>query len=109
MADDIPSKAADLMKKVITVGVGAAFLTEESLKALVSEFKLPKELIAGILEQAGKTKNEFLRTLSQDVLSRVVEKVDPSAILQEFLTKNDVEFTVKLKVKPKSSSESNPS
>lgn len=101
MAEDLQSKAADLMKKVLTVGVGAIFLTEESLRALVSEFKLPKELIGGILDSAAKTKNEFLRTLSQDVLSRVAEKVEPSAILQEFLTRNEVEFTVKLKVRPK--------
>lgn len=101
MADDIQSKAADLMKKVLTVGVGAVFLTEESLKALVSEFKLPKELIAQILDSAGKTKNEFLRTLSQDVLAKVVDKVDPTAILQEFLVKNDIEFTIKLQVTPK--------
>ena len=101
MADDIQSKATDLMKKVLTVGVGAIFLTEESLKGLVSEFKLPKELLAGILDSAGKTKNEFLRTLSQDVLSRVVDRVDPAAVLQEFLTKNEVEFTIKLNVKPK--------
>jgi hypothetical protein len=101
MADDLQSKAAEMMKKVLTVGVGAIFLTEESLRALVSEFKLPKELLSGILDSAAKTKNEFLRTLSQDVLSRVADKVDPSAVLQEFLTRNDVEFTIKVHVKPK--------
>ncbi|MCM2322427.1 MAG: hypothetical protein NDJ90_04110 [Oligoflexia bacterium] len=103
--DDLQSKAAELMKKVLTVGVGAIFLTEESLRALVAEFKLPKELLNGILDSAAKTKNEFLRTLSQDVLSRVVDKVEPSAMMQEFLNRNDLEFTVRLSVKPKKKKE----
>ena len=77
MADDIKSKSADLMKKVLTVGVGAVFLTEESLRAMVSEWKLPKEVIGAILESSRKTKNEFMQSLSQDVFAKVVEKVDP--------------------------------
>src|SRR5690606_9989416 len=70
MADreDLQSKAADLVKKVLTVGVGAIFLTEESVRALVSEFKLPKELLTGILSTANKTRHEFLSKLSTDIL-----------------------------------------
>ena len=100
-ADDLRSKSADLMKKVLTVGVGAVFLTEESLRALVSEWKLPKDVISAILEGAGKTKNEFMQTLSQDVFSKIVDKVDPLALLTEFLTRNEVELNVKIGIKPR--------
>lgn len=101
MAEDLQSKAAELMKKVLTVGVGALFLTEESLRALVSEFKLPKELLAAVLDSAAKTKNDFLRTLSTDVISRVADKVDPAAVLQELLTKNEVELSIRFKLHPR--------
>lgn len=101
MAEDLQSKAADLVKKVLTVGVGAAFLTEESLRALVSEFKLPKELLAGILESANKTKNDFLQNLSREALTKVTEKFDPAALVEEFLGRNDIEFTVKMSFKKK--------
>lgn len=101
MADDIKSKSADLMKKVLTVGVGAVFLTEESLRALVSEWKLPKEVISAILEGSRKTKNEFLQSLSQDVFAKVVDKVDPLALITEFLTRNEVELHIKVGVKPR--------
>jgi hypothetical protein len=100
-ADDLKSRSADLMKKVLTVGVGAVFLTEESLRALVSEWKLPKEVIGAILEGAGKTKNEFMQSLSQDVFSKIVDKVDPLALLTEFLTRNELEFHVKVGIKPR--------
>lgn len=102
MGEDKQSLAAEMMKKALTVGVGALFLTEESLKGLVSEFKLPKELLKPVLDSAGKTKDEFLRILSQEVMSRVVEKLDPVGLVQEFMTRNDVELTVKISVKPKS-------
>ena len=109
MADDLQSKAAEMMKKVLTVGVGALFLTEESLRAMVTEFKLPKELLGGIFESANKTKKEFLQNLSKDVLSRVTDKMDPVAFLEEFLHKNEVELHIKVGFKPraKESNEAN--
>ena len=68
ISDDIQSKATDMMKKILTVGIGAFFLTEESLRGLMSDIKIPKEILAGILESANKTKAEFLRSMSQEVL-----------------------------------------
>jgi hypothetical protein len=101
MSDDIQSKAAELMKKVLTVGVGAIFLTEESLRGLVSEFKLPKELLTAILESANKTKSEFLRTMSDEVIARVMEKVDLSELLKEIVTQNDIQLEMTIRLKPK--------
>jgi hypothetical protein len=103
-ADDFQSKAGDMVKRILTIGVGAIFLTEESLRGLVSEFKIPKELLSGILESASKTKNEFLQRLSTDVLDRIMSHVDPKALLEEILAKNDLEFEIKLSFKPKNGS-----
>ncbi|MGZ3688209.1 MAG: hypothetical protein ACXWP5_13610 [Bdellovibrionota bacterium] len=101
MADDLQGKAAEMMKKVLTVGVGAFFLTEESLRALVTDFKLPKELLGGILDSANKTKNEFLKNFSDEILDRVMEKVDPKELIQEILTKNEIDLKISITVKPK--------
>lgn len=99
--DDLHSKAAELMKKVLTVGVGAFFLTEESLRALVSDFKLPKELLSAVLESANKTKVEFLRSFSKEIMAHVMEKVDLSALIQELLAKNEIDFQVKVNFRSK--------
>src|SRR4051812_8128616 len=101
MADDLHAKAAEMMKKVLTVGMGAFFLTEESLRALVTEFKLPKELLTAVMDSAHKTKDEFIRTLSKEMMSQVMERVDPSAFLEELVAKHEIELQVKINLKPK--------
>ncbi len=101
MAEDIQSKATEMVKKLLTVGVGAFFLTEESLRSLVSEFKLPKELLTAILESAGKSKDEFVKTLSREVMGQVLERIEPQALIQEILEKNEIKFEVKMTLKPK--------
>jgi hypothetical protein len=57
--DELQNKATEMMKKVLTVGVGAFFLTEEALRGLVSEFKLPKELLTAVLDSAGNLAMNF--------------------------------------------------
>ncbi len=103
--DDLKSRATELVQKILTVGVGSIFLTEQSLRSLVSELKLPKEFLTGILESAAKTKNEFLSRLSNDVLDRVMGKVDPKDLVQEILSKNELELHVRLSFKPKKKQE----
>lgn len=101
MADDLKGAASELAKKVLTVGMGAVFLTEESLRGLVSELKLPKEIIAGVLESANKTKNEFLGKLSKDALDRIMEHVEPKALIEEILAKHEIELSVRINFKRK--------
>ena len=88
-------------KKLMTVGVGTFFLTEDALKSLVSEFKLPKELVGGILDGAKGVRKEFMEKFAQEVIGRVADKVDPATVLADFLKKNDVTFEIKIKVKDK--------
>jgi hypothetical protein len=100
-AEDIQSKATDLVKKILTVGVGAIFLTEESVRSLVSEFKLPKELLGGVLESAGRTKNEFLKDLSQDLVAKIKDRIDPKALVEEILRNNEIDLQIKMSFSPK--------
>jgi hypothetical protein len=42
-----------------------------------------------------------MQSMSQDVFSKIVDKVDPLALLTEFLTRNEVELHVKVGIKPR--------
>ncbi len=99
------SKAGDLLKKAITVGLGAAFLTEESIRALVGELKLPKELVTNLLAQANTTRSEFLGKFSSEMLEKIQSRIDPTELVNEVLRRNDIEFTIKVKVTPKKDAE----
>ena len=100
-AAGIGSRAGDLLKKAITVGLGAAFLTEESIRSLVGELKLPKELVTNLLQQANSTRSEFLGKFSQEMLEKLQSRIDPVELVTEVLRKNEIELIVKIKVTPK--------
>ncbi|NDC33996.1 MAG: histidine--tRNA ligase [Synechococcaceae bacterium WB9_2_112] len=67
----------------------------QSLRGMVSEFKLPKELLGGILESANKTRREFLGNLSQELISRVSEKIDSRELVKEILDKKKRSCTLR--------------
>ncbi len=95
-SDDLQSKAAEMIRRALTVGIGAIFLTEESLRSLMSEFKLPKEILSGLLESAGKTRKEFLDRFSQDLLTRVMDRVEPEELMRKILDDYEFKFDVRV-------------
>ena len=57
----------DGVKKAILAGVGALFMTEEGARRLARDWKLPKEVIGFIGQQAKSAKEEVLRVLSDEI------------------------------------------
>jgi len=99
MSDDLQSKATEFVKKVLTVGVGTIFLTEESIRKLVSDFKLPKEVLSGLLDSAANTRKEFLERLSSELVGQIKTSVDLDKVVKEFMTENEIQITIKAKKK----------
>jgi hypothetical protein len=58
---------ADAVRKAVLAGVGALFLTEEGARKLARDWKLPKEVIGFIGQQASGAKDEVLRVFSDEV------------------------------------------
>src|SRR6266508_516951 len=57
----------DAVKKALLAGVGALFMTEEGARKLARDWKLPKEVIGFIGQQASGAKDEVLRVFSDEV------------------------------------------
>ena len=57
----------ELMRKVAFAGLGALFMTEEGIRALSGQLKLPKEALGFVLSQAERTKDEVGRVLSDEL------------------------------------------
>ena len=65
----------ETMKKVFTAGVSAAFMTEESVRAYLSELKLPKEILNVLLQSAQKSKEDIQNRVTNEILG-IIHKID---------------------------------
>lgn len=96
MSDDKKdSPFGDVIKKVVSIGVGAAFMTEESVKNTLGDLPLPKDIVNGLLQNAKSSKEEFLASMKEEV-SNHLSKVDPKKLVQEVLEDYDVNIEAKL-------------
>jgi hypothetical protein len=57
----------EIVRKVAVAGLGAVFMTEEGLRSLAGQLKLPKEALGMVLGQAEKTKEEIGRVISEEL------------------------------------------
>jgi hypothetical protein len=57
----------EFVRKVAVAGLGALFMTEEGIRNLAGQLKLPKEVLGFILTQAEKTKDEVGRVLAEEL------------------------------------------
>lgn len=89
-----------IIKKVVSVGVGAAFMTEESVKKILEDLPLPKEILSGLIQNAKGAKEDFTNGIREE-LRNYLSKVDASKIAKDILDRYDVEIEAKFKFKKK--------
>lgn len=99
---DKDGKIGDLLKKVLTTGVTAAFMTEESVRALLKDVPLPKDIVGGLVENAKNTKTEFVAGVKNE-LKTYLDKIDIGREIDRIVEKYDFEIkaTISLKRKKK--------
>jgi hypothetical protein len=73
--DDLPPEemkkvsgiVPDIVRRAVLTGVGALFMTEEGIRNLVGDMKMPKDALAFLIGQADKTRSEVARVVTQEV------------------------------------------
>jgi hypothetical protein len=96
-------KIADIIKRVVSVGVGAAFMTEDSVKTLLSELPLPKDIVNGLIQNAKGAKEEFLDSLQTEI-RRHLSTIDPKLYLDEIINNYEFEIDAKVRLNKRSGS-----
>ncbi len=89
----------DVVKKAIVAGVTAVFMTEEGARRLARDWKLPKDLIGGIVGTAASAKDEILRVFSEEVRNFL----ESEAVRREFwkaLSSMAIEVKAEIRLKP---------
>jgi hypothetical protein len=99
-------KVEGLLKKVLSTGVTAAFMTEESVRSLLKDVPLPKDIVGSLVENAKNTKTEFISGVKNELKS-YLDGIDLSKEIDKILDKYDFEVkaTISLKRKKKAKGE----
>lgn len=105
MADDENKKQeekaagilGETLKKVFTVGVSAAFMTEDAVRSYLSEMKLPKEILGTILQSAQKSKEEIVQRVTKEMIT-MVQKIDFAKELSKFAETHKFKVTAEFEM-----------
>jgi len=89
----------DVVRRAVLTGVGALFMTEEGLRNLVGEMRLPKDALSFLLAQAEKTRTEVARIVSSEV-RRFLESETLRREVFKLLSSVTVEVNATVRLKP---------
>ncbi|MBL6990174.1 MAG: hypothetical protein ISR65_10370 [Bacteriovoracaceae bacterium] len=98
--DDKDVGIADVIKKVVSIGVGAAFMTEDAVKSLLSDLPIPKDIISGLVNNAKSAKEEFVQSLGSE-MRNYLAKLDVKKVIDDVVDRYDIEITSTIKLKKK--------
>jgi len=91
-AEQRSGRIPEFVRKMAVAGLGALFMTEEGLRSLAGQLKLPKEALGYLLQQAERTKDEVGRIASEEI-----RRFLQSDTLREELLKLVAGMTVEIK------------
>ena len=94
------SSLGDILKKAVSIGLGAAFLTEDALKNLLKDVPISKDIVNGILQNAKNAKSDFTQGL-RDEFKKYLSHIDLEKIMDILLENYDMEVTAKFSFKKK--------
>jgi polyhydroxyalkanoate synthesis regulator phasin len=102
MADDKKSESSitDVIKKVVSIGVGAAFMTEDAVKTILSDLPLPKDIITGLIQNAKGAKKEFSDGIRSEI-REYLSKLDVTKVVESTLEKYDFDVQAKVSLRRK--------
>jgi hypothetical protein len=98
--DEKDGKLGDLLKKVLTTTVTAAFMTEEGVRAVLKDLPLPKDMVASLVENAKSTKTEFVSSVKNE-LKTYLDKIDISKEIDKIVDKYDFQINATISLKKK--------
>jgi hypothetical protein len=94
---DPKNLVGETIKKVLSVGVGAAFMTEESIRSYLGDLKLPKEILNVLIQSASKGKDEITQRVSKEIIG-IVSKIDWVKELARFAETHKFKITAEVDI-----------
>lgn len=89
----------DLLRKAVVAGLGAVFMTEEGIRALVKDLKLPKDVMGFVLGQAERSKTELFRIVGEE-MRRFFESAALRRELSRLVSDMTIEVKAEIRLRP---------
>lgn len=90
---------ADMLRKAMVASLGAVFMTEEGIRTLVKDLKLPKDVMRFVLGQAERSKDELLRIIGEEV-RRFLESAALRREMMRLLSEMTLEVKAEIRLRP---------
>jgi hypothetical protein len=91
---------ADVIKKVVSIGVGAAFMTEDAVRNMLADLPLPKDIISGLVQNAKGAKEDFTKSIREELRGHL-SRLDMAKLVEEIVSRYDLEINASVKFKKK--------
>lgn len=98
--EESSSGLTETLKKVLTLGAGAAFMTEESIRSYLGEMKLPKDILSSVLQGAGKSKEEIVQRVSSELV-KILKQADLAEEMSRFAREHKFKISAELEFEKK--------
>jgi polyhydroxyalkanoate synthesis regulator phasin len=89
----------ETIRKALITGLGALFMTEESLRNLVTEMRLPKEAVHYLVKQADQARGQLFDVVSKEI-RQFLESVNLAQELQKILSSVVLEVKTEIRLVP---------
>ena len=90
----------DMARKALMTGIGAVFMSEETLRGQLSEMKLPKEAMGYVVNQADKTKKEIIDVVGREARA-FFGRLEVDKVVGKLLVGTTIEINTKIRIMPK--------
>jgi hypothetical protein len=97
---DKEGRVAEILKKIMNTGLGAAFMTEDVVKGVLADLAVPKELLQNLVQSAKSSKEEFMGTV-QNGVKEYLNQLDLSKEVGRIMENYDLEMRAKFSLKKK--------
>jgi hypothetical protein len=91
---------AEMVREMALTGLATVFMTEDTIRSQLKELRLPKELVAAILENVSKKKDDLIGLCARE-FGKLISKFDLATEIGRFLEKHDVKIEAKISFQPK--------
>lgn len=92
----IEALVPEIVRRAFLTGLGAVFLTEDSVRRAVTDLSLPKDAVDAVIDRLGHSKDQVVETLGRE-LRAFLDRVDVGAEVQKLLT--SLTFEIKTEVR----------